>query len=125
MKKLILAFFGLLILALSSCKLPEDGKGTLVVRNENGDTNVEITKVFVWEKKTSGYNLVFTGSIKNDQSHFISLDPGYYSIMITATTTALGIFSSSKNYDLYNIQEELKEDKFLTVIFDGNGLYFE
>jgi len=132
MKKLFCLFFALLLPAFFSCKLIDDGKGTLVVRNEVGDSNIVISEVYVKVKGSSGYNRVFTGSIKSDRSHFIELEPDYYSVMIKATTTAPGtLTSTSKEYETdFNDYREIKKDKFLTVIFDVDsagkkGIYFD
>ncbi len=131
MKKLFCLFFALLLPAFFSCKLIDDGKGTLVVRNEVGDANIVISEVYVKVKGSSGYNRVFTGSIKNDRSHFIELAPDYYTGLITATTTGSGtLISTNKEYETgFNIYREIKKDKFLTVIFmdDGSekGIYFD
>lgn len=128
MRKLICLFFGLLVIAFSGCKvtLINNNKGSLVIRNESGNPDVEIFAVYVMQKETSGYNLVFSGSIKDGSSHFIELEAGEYSVMIYAKTTAHGIFSSEKKYETgYNIYKELDENGFVTVIFDGKGIYFE
>ncbi len=128
MRKLICLFFGLLVIAFSGCKvtLIDNNKGSLVIRNESGNPDVEIFAVYVMQKETSGYNLVFSGSIQNGSAHFIELEAGEYSVMICAKTTAHAIFSSEKKYETgYNICKELDENGFLTVIFDGKGIYFE
>ncbi|MBQ3966959.1 MAG: hypothetical protein II684_09035, partial [Treponema sp.] len=95
-----------------------------------GDSNIVISEVYVKVKGSSGYNRVFTGSIKNDRSHFIELEPDYYSVKITATTTAPGtLISTSQEYTTGLNYKEIKKDKFLTVIFadDGSekGIYFD
>ena len=126
MRKIICLFLGLLVIALSGCKIVSNNKGSLVIRNESGNSNVEISAVYVMPKGTSGYNLVFSGSIQNGSAHFIELEAGEYSVMIYAKTTALGVFSSETKYETgYNIYKELDENGFITVIFDGKGIYFE
>ena len=121
MKKLFCLFFALLTIALSSCKLIENEKGSLVVRNESDDLTIVISEVYVKERGTSGYNKVFTGSIKDGSSHFIQLDPGHYSVK-AITTETIGLDSTTSEHDTgHNTYKELKENGFITVILDYDG----
>ena len=121
MKKIFCLFFGLLTIALSSCKLIGNEKGSLVVRNESDDPTIVISEVYVKERGTSGYNKVFTGSIKDGSSHFIQLDPGYYSVK-AITTKTLGLDSSTGEYYTgHGDYKELKEGGFITVVLDYDG----
>lgn len=109
-----------------SCKLSDDSKGSLVVQNESENENIYITSVYAMEKESSGYQLVWTGEIKNESSEFIQLEPGKYSVKIaTENRTYSPLISTEYSTTGYNVYAQLKEDGFVNVVFDGNGIYFE
>ena len=131
----ILAFIGTILLSvgmMTSCKYLDLDyeKGSLVVRNESGKTNMDITSVFVAAKGESGFTLVFTGAIKNDKAQFIRLNPGSYRVQVGVTTTDPDTnVSTTKYYQTgHNDYRKLDKDDFLTVVFDydaGWGIHFD
>lgn len=127
MKRFYFAIIGLLFICLCGCNFnTDDSKGSLVVNNESTNENVSITAVYVKEKDSSGYQLVWSGKINSNSSEFIKLDEGEYSVKIATTNSLYDLFSSITYYETgYNTYKELIADGFITVIFDGSGIYFD
>lgn len=127
MKKTFLFLVTLLSCLLAfSCKLSDDSKGSLVVQNESENENIYITSVYAMEKESSGYQLVWTGEIKNESSEFIQLEPGKYSVKIAVENRTYSPFVSTEYSTTgYNVYVQLIEDGFVNAIFDGKGIYFE
>ena len=123
MKKFLVMIFAI-TLGLISCKTSLDNKGCLVVSNYSEKPKLEIVGVYAKEEGSSGYNLVFSGVIENSKSHFIDLYPGSYSIKVAVRNCSLG--GCITYYDTgYNIYKQTKSQSLISVIFDGNGIYFE
>ena len=117
--------FMISLLFFVSCDF-QTSKGTLIVSNYSENENLEITNVYVKEKESSGYILVYSGSIPNTQSYFIELVPGNYSVKINVLDKTYGFFEQNTLYETgYNIYENTTLNKAISVIFDGNGVYFE
>lgn len=127
MKKLFLLLSCVFIFA--SCNLGQadkDNKCSLCIRNEGGIEHgkIYITDVYVKEKNKSGYEKVYSGSIENGKSEFISIDEGEYSVKIeTADTFPFGLHYSFTTG--YNVYKKVSNGNVLYVNFDGNGIYFE
>lgn len=109
-----------------SCKMSDDSKGSLVVHNESENENICITRVYAMEKESSGYQLVWTGEIKNESSEFILLEPGKYSVKIAVENRTYSPFVSTEySATGYNVYAQLNADGFVNAIYDGKGIYFE
>lgn len=117
--------FMISLLFFISCDF-QSSKGTLIVSNYSENENLEITNVYVKEKEATGYQLVYSGSIQDTQSYFIELNPGTYSVKIQVVDKNYGLFDEKFYYETgYNIYENTDSRKAISVIFDGNGVYFE
>ena len=127
MKRFYFLILSLFLLCLCSCNFnTDDNKGSLVVNNESTNENVSISAVYVKEKDSSGYQLVWSGEINSNSSEFIKLDEGNYSVKIATTNSLYDLFSSITYYETgYNIYKELRANEFINVDFDGSGIYFE
>ena len=127
MKRFHFSILSLLLLCLCSCNFnADDSKGSLVINNESTNENVSITAVYVKEKDSSGYQLVWSGKLNSNSSEFIKLDEGSYSVKIATTNSLYDLFPSINYYETgYNIYEELAADGFVSVVFDGSGIYFD
>ena len=100
--------------------------GILVISNYSDKNNLEITGVYVKEKNNSGYSLVYTGTILNNESYFIQLEPGEYSVKIEVTNNHYGLFDGKKYYETgYNLYKMTDSYNAISIIFDGKGIYFE
>jgi len=127
MKKLFFIFFSVLLLAGCTVEASDNDKGSLVVSNRCYDNpDAEISAIYVKEKGSTGYVLVYSGAVKSDRSQFVELKPGEYSVKVEVTTNIIDGFSTVRYYDTgYNIYRKLKADGFVNVTFDGSGIYFE
>ena len=127
MKKMLLPFLVVFSLFFSSCGFnANENKGSLVIQNNAENENISITAVYVKEKESSGYQLVWSGEIKNNESEFILLEKGDYSVKIATVNSLYDLFSSINYYETgYNIYKTLNAYDFVNVVFDGNGIYFE
>lgn len=110
---------------LSSCIFINDDEATLVVSNYSESESLKITEVYVMEQDSSGYSKIWTGTIAADNSEFISLKPGKYSVLITVINKA-NVLPLQYSYETgYNIYRTIETGKSAKVIFDGDGIYFE
>lgn len=99
---------------------------TTVYRKDDDDEPDCITRVYAMEKESSGYQLVWTGEIKNESSEFILLEPGKYSVKIAVENRTYSPFVSTEySATGYNVYAQLNADGFVNAIYDGKGIYFE
>jgi len=123
MKKIFL--FILPLFFLFSCTLNTENEGTLVVSNHSENTSQIISEIYVKERESSGYTKLWNGRLKNNSSEFICLKPGNYSVQIKVTEQGV-LYDYVSTYTTgYNIYKPIREDSFVNVAFDGNGIYFE
>lgn len=118
--------FGLAFLLFTSCSnMMNNDKGSLVVSNNNESYSAIISSVYVKEESSSGYVLVYSGEIENNNSYFIELEKGKYSVRIGVSRCIEGFKLPETFYTTgYNIYKSL-ESNGLYVAFDGKGIFFE
>lgn len=94
-----------------------------MISNYSRDYNLEITQVYVKERASSGYVLVYDGTIADEGSYFIELNPGSYSVKVCVRNSLWGTTSYYETG--YNIYKKTEHRKSIFVVFDGKGIYFE
>lgn len=116
-KLLTLAIFSIFI--FNGCFI-DTGNGYFNVKNESPELkNIWITEVWIQEKSsfdTNNWTKIWQGEIKPNDSEFISVEPGHYSVKIY--TNEEEIFS-------YNTLDEIYEGNVVNLTFDGIGLNYE
>ena len=123
MKKIFL--FILPLFFFLSCTLNTENEGTLVVSNHSENTSQIISEIYVKERESSGYTKLWNGRLKKNSSEFICLKPGNYSVQVKVTEQGV-LYDYVSTYTTgYNIYKPIREDAFVNVAFDGNGIYFE
>lgn len=113
----------LLLFILTSCS-DFTLKGSLVINNESTDSTV--TSVYVSERGSSNFSLVFNGEIEAGKSYFIELSPGSYAVRILTKKTYLGFLPTYGTYETgYNSYGILDGSNALYLTFDGSGIFFD
>ena len=123
-KLLILAIFSIFI--FNGCFI-DTGNGYFNLKNESSETkNVYITEVWIQEKSqsdTNNWTKIWQGEIKPNDSEFISVEPGHYSVKIYTDEEE---FLSYKDYTIsYNTLDEIYEGDVVNLSFDGIDLNYE
>ena len=108
----------------SSCSFYPKQKTSLCVRNYSENKSLVITSVYIKRKEDSCYERVWTGNLEANQSEFIFVEEGSYSVKIdVADTNYFGLYYSFTTG--YNIYKTTSQGNVVYVQFDGKGIYFE
>lgn len=106
-----------------SCSLNEN-EGVLLVKNNSGDTSIK--NVMIKSETDSGFHSVYSGEIKADDSFYISVPEGEYCAKIETEKTLLNGESETKTFETgYNDYKKIDRENTQTIIFDGNGIFFQ
>ena len=120
------SFFSVILIftaVIFSCSLNEN-EGVLLVKNNSGDTSIK--NVMIKSETDSGFHSVYSGEIKADDSFYISVPEGEYCAKIETEKTLLNGESETKTFETgYNDYKKIDRENTQTIIFDGNGIFFQ
>lgn len=108
----------------ASCVFKDENKSSICIRNCSDNESLVITNVYAKEKDGYGYERIWTGTLSDGSSEFISVEEGSYSVMIDVAYTS--VFGLCRSYATgYSVFRKAESGGALYVCFDGNGIYFD